>query len=63
MTSTPTGAGHNNYTSQHAHDRSQSTEPGGPSHRTGTTGAFRRIKKSLPRYDYEHYSRLAGPLT
>ncbi|AZM53445.1 glycosyl transferase [Streptomyces sp. WAC 01529] len=31
-----------------------------PSH---ATGGFRRIKKTLPRYDYEHYSRLAGPLT
>ncbi|MFD5542785.1 glycosyltransferase family 2 protein [Streptomyces sp. NPDC127079] len=31
-----------------------------PGHRTG---ALRRIKKTLPRYDYEHYSRLAGPLT
>jgi cellulose synthase/poly-beta-1,6-N-acetylglucosamine synthase-like glycosyltransferase len=28
-----------------------------------TTGTFRQIKKTLPRYDYEHYSRLAGPLT
>ncbi|GFN04146.1 hypothetical protein Smic_27020 [Streptomyces microflavus] len=27
-------------------------------------GAQRRyVKKELPRYDYEHYSRLAGPLT
>ncbi|MFE2294371.1 glycosyltransferase [Streptomyces sp. NPDC059452] len=26
-------------------------------------GARRRAKKELPRYDYEHYSRLAGPLT
>ncbi|GAA4822142.1 cellulose synthase catalytic subunit [Streptomyces ziwulingensis] len=34
-----------------------------PAHRTSTTGTFRRIRKSLPRYDYEHYSRLAGPLT
>ncbi|MFE6700704.1 glycosyltransferase [Streptomyces sp. NPDC057718] len=25
--------------------------------------ARRRAKKELPRYDYEHYSRLAGPLT
>ncbi|WP_079179119.1 glycosyltransferase family 2 protein [Streptomyces humi] len=33
-----------------------------PAHRT-TTGALRRMKRTLPRYDYEHYSRLAGPLT
>ncbi|MGA6172948.1 glycosyltransferase [Streptomyces sp. NPDC012600] len=26
-------------------------------------GQRRRAKKELPRYDYEHYSRLAGPLT
>ncbi|MEW2172896.1 glycosyl transferase, partial [Streptomyces sp. NPDC007027] len=25
--------------------------------------ARRRAEKELPRYDYEHYSRLAGPLT
>ncbi|WP_445401331.1 glycosyltransferase family 2 protein [Streptomyces sp. LE64] len=31
--------------------------------RVHRTGGLRRIKKSLPRYDYEHYSRLAGPLT
>ncbi|MCG7205913.1 glycosyltransferase family 2 protein [Streptomyces arenae] len=33
-----------------------------PAHRTAT-GALRRTKRTLPRYDYEHYSRLAGPLT
>ncbi|WEH29524.1 glycosyltransferase family 2 protein [Streptomyces sp. AM 3-1-1] len=27
------------------------------------TGTFRRLRGTLPRYDYEHYSRLAGPLT
>jgi hypothetical protein len=53
MTSTPTGARHNS-------DASQTTQLRVPSHRTGS---FRRIKKALPRYDYEHYSRLAGPLT
>ena len=26
-------------------------------------GRQRRQKQALPRYDYEHYSRLAGPLT
>ncbi|MGW3169627.1 glycosyltransferase family 2 protein [Streptomyces sp. NPDC001153] len=56
MTSTPTGAGHS-----HAHDDpSQTTQLRVIGHRTGQ---LRRIKKSLPRYDYEHYSRLAGPLT
>ena len=53
MTSTPTGARHN-------HDPSETTQLKVPSHRTG---AFRKLKKNLPRYDYEHYSRLAGPLT
>ncbi|MHC0432503.1 glycosyltransferase family 2 protein [Streptomyces sp. O3] len=52
MTSTPPGAGHN--------DPSQTTQLRVPQNRTGGLG---RIKKSLPRYDYEHYSRLAGPLT
>lgn len=53
MTSTPTGA-------RQDFDGSETTQLRVPSHRTGS---FRRIKKSLPRYDYEHYSRLAGPLT
>ena len=56
MTSTPTGARQNL-------DPSHTTQLRVPSHRTGTTGAFRRLRKSLPKYDYEHYSRLAGPLT
>ncbi|WP_326802586.1 glycosyltransferase [Streptomyces sp. NBC_01788] len=56
MTSTPTGA-------RHESDPSETTRPRVPGHRTGTTRTFRRIKKSLPKYDYEHYSRLAGPLT
>ncbi|MFJ5152284.1 glycosyltransferase family 2 protein [Streptomyces sp. NPDC088353] len=56
MTSTPTGA-------RHESDPSETTRLRVPGHRTGTTGAFHRIKKSLPKYDYEHYSRLAGPLT
>jgi hypothetical protein len=54
MTSTPTGARQN-------FDPSQTTQLRVPSHTR--TGAFRRIKKTLPKYDYEHYSRLAGPLT
>ncbi|MFG2597830.1 glycosyltransferase [Streptomyces sp. NPDC048462] len=56
MTSTPPGARPNN------DDPSRTTElriP--PKLRTGGHG--RRPKKALPRYDYEHYSRLAGPLT
>ncbi|MET7478221.1 glycosyltransferase family 2 protein [Streptomyces sp. NPDC005648] len=57
MTSTPTGARHN-------FDPSETAQLRVPSqHRNSTTGQFRRIKKTLPRYDYEHYSRLAGPLT
>ncbi|MEU7646669.1 glycosyltransferase family 2 protein [Streptomyces huasconensis] len=52
MTSTPTGARHN--------DPSETARLRVPPH---GTGGFRRIKKTLPRYDYEHYSRLAGPLT
>ncbi|WP_406126059.1 glycosyltransferase family 2 protein [Streptomyces sp. NBC_00989] len=55
MTSTPTGARHNLDPSP-----TQTTELRVPGHRTG---GFRRIKSTLPRYDYEHYSRLAGPLT
>jgi len=55
MTSTPTGARHNLDPSP-----TQTTELRVPGHRTGS---FRRIKSALPRYDYEHYSRLAGPLT
>ncbi|WP_188278252.1 glycosyltransferase family 2 protein [Streptomyces sp. CBMA152] len=55
MTSTPTGA------RQHD-DPSQTTQLRIPAHlRAGA--ARQRLKKSLPRYDYEHYSRLAGPLT
>jgi hypothetical protein len=54
MTSTPNGGRQNS-------DPSQTTQLRVPSQTT--TGSFRRIKKTLPRYDYEHYSRLAGPLT
>ncbi|MFE1146518.1 glycosyltransferase family 2 protein [Streptomyces albidoflavus] len=53
MTSSPTGG-------RSQSDPSQTTQLRTVSARTG--GA-RRIKKTLPRYDYEHYSRLAGPLT
>ncbi|WLQ48486.1 glycosyltransferase [Streptomyces poriferorum] len=55
MTSTPPGA-------RQDHDPSRTTQlriP--PQLRTG--GQRRRQGKALPRYDYEHYSRLAGPLT
>ncbi|MFI8346677.1 glycosyltransferase family 2 protein [Streptomyces sp. NPDC085596] len=38
-------------------DPSRTTRPRTVSHRPG------RVAESLPRYDYEHYSRLAGPLT
>ncbi|MGW0545928.1 glycosyltransferase family 2 protein [Streptomyces altiplanensis] len=55
MTSTPTGARHNNDPSRTAQLRlPPQLRPGGSRPRTG---------KPLPRYDYEHYSRLAGPLT
>ncbi|MFJ8250173.1 glycosyltransferase [Streptomyces sp. NPDC094466] len=55
MTSTPPGDRQEN-------DASRTTQlriPAGL--RSGT--ARRRARKELPRYDYEHYSRLAGPLT
>src|SRR5690606_33905704 len=55
MTSTPTGA-------RGDHDPSRTTQLRVPQ-RGWNTGTFRRIKKTLPRYDYEHYSRLASPLT
>ncbi|MFJ4032447.1 glycosyltransferase family 2 protein [Streptomyces griseoluteus] len=38
-------------------DPSRTTRPGTVAHRPG------RPARSRPRYDYEHYSRLAGPLT
>ncbi|EGX54786.1 integral membrane protein, partial [Streptomyces zinciresistens K42] len=53
MTSTPSGA-------RQDLDPSETTRLRVPNHRTG---AFRSIRKTLPKYDYEHYSRLAGPLT
>ncbi|MFB7337580.1 glycosyltransferase family 2 protein [Streptomyces adustus] len=53
MTSIPTGAGHDP-------DPSETVQLRVPTH---STGQLRRAKRALPRYDYEHYSRLAGPLT
>ncbi|MFD6417868.1 glycosyltransferase family 2 protein [Streptomyces sp. NPDC060194] len=57
MTS-PTGAHENN-------DPARTTQLRVPSQlRTGgAAGRKRPRKQALPRYDYEHYSRLAGPLT
>ncbi|MFE0276709.1 glycosyltransferase family 2 protein [Streptomyces sp. NPDC058992] len=56
MTSTPNGA------RQQDDDPSRTTQLRVPPQlRTG--GHRLRPKKALPRYDYEHYSRLAGPLT
>ncbi|MFJ5030939.1 glycosyltransferase family 2 protein [Streptomyces sp. NPDC088560] len=62
MTSTPRGAGqsHAHNETDETDDPSRTTQLRAVTHRTGQ---FRRIRKSLPRYDYEHYSRLAGPLT
>ena len=57
MTSTPMGA-----RQEQEYDPSRTAQLRLPGHRT-TAGALGRIKKILPRYDYEHYSRLAGPLT
>ncbi|MFF3763065.1 glycosyltransferase family 2 protein [Streptomyces sp. NPDC001922] len=55
MTSTPDGA-------RHSYDASRTTRLRVPQqHRPARRP--RRAKKVLPRYDYEHYSRLAGPLT
>ncbi|MCI4044948.1 cellulose synthase catalytic subunit [Streptomyces sp. TRM75563] len=55
MTSTPPGDRQEN-------DASRTTQLRIPAQlRAGA--ARRRARKELPRYDYEHYSRLAGPLT
>ncbi|MFD7612254.1 glycosyltransferase family 2 protein [Streptomyces sp. NPDC059828] len=56
MTSTPNGA------RQQDNDPSRTTQLRVPP-QLRTAGARQRPKKALPRYDYEHYSRLAGPLT
>ncbi|MET7382511.1 glycosyltransferase family 2 protein [Streptomyces sp. NPDC005526] len=65
MTSTPTGAGHTHLSSPAATARppAQRSATAAGATTSTTTGTFRRIKGTLPRYDYEHYSRLAGPLT
>ena len=57
MTSTPNGERPNN-------DASRTTSSSGspPQLRAGGS-RFRQKKTELPKYDYEHYSRLAGPLT
>jgi cellulose synthase/poly-beta-1,6-N-acetylglucosamine synthase-like glycosyltransferase len=56
MTSTPTGA------RQHSYDSSTTTRLRIPrQQQNGRWGNHRR--RPLPKYDYEHYSRLAGPLT
>ena len=61
MTSTPTGARQHSH-DQHSHDRQ--------SYDSSTTTRLRiprqqrtHRRRPLPKYDYEHYSRLAGPLT
>ncbi|MET8135788.1 glycosyltransferase family 2 protein [Streptomyces sp. NPDC005251] len=53
MTSTPTGA-------RKEFDSTETAQLRIPNHRANS---LRKIRKTLPRYDYEHYSRLAGPLT
>ncbi|MFD7527474.1 glycosyltransferase family 2 protein [Streptomyces sp. NPDC059849] len=55
MTSTPTGARQNNDLSRTALPRIPAQPIPGEQRR--------QPKETLPRYDYEHYSRLAGPLT
>ncbi|MFJ9560504.1 glycosyltransferase family 2 protein [Streptomyces fuscichromogenes] len=57
MTSTPMGA-----RQEQEHDPSRTVQLRMPAHRA-TAGAPGRTRKTLPGYDYEHYSRLAGPLT
>ncbi|RNG30829.1 glycosyltransferase family 2 protein [Streptomyces botrytidirepellens] len=61
MTSTPTGARQHSH-DQHAHDQH--------AYDSSTTTRLRiprqqrtHRRRPLPKYDYEHYSRLAGPLT
>lgn len=63
MTSTPTGA-----RQEQEHDPSDPYDPSRTAQlripvQRGTTGAHHRHGRTPPRYDYEHYSRLAGPLT
>ncbi|MFF0743120.1 glycosyltransferase family 2 protein [Streptomyces sp. NPDC004111] len=59
MTSTPSGAGQYH---DPTHDPTQTTQLRVPP-QVASGGPGRRQQKALPRYDYEHYSRLAGPLT
>ncbi|MEV6422671.1 cellulose synthase catalytic subunit [Streptomyces sp. NPDC051662] len=56
MTSTPDGDQRND-------DVSRTTQLRIPSHLRRGGGRPRPKKDVLPKYDYEHYSRLAGPLT
>ena len=67
MTSTPTGARHSydqHAHDQHAYDSSTTTRLRIPrQHPKHPTGRDPRRRRPLPKYDYEHYSRLAGPLT
>ncbi|MGA6157972.1 hypothetical protein ACPEIC_31990 [Stenotrophomonas sp. NPDC087984] len=61
MTSTPTGARHPSYG---GYDSSTTTRLRIPrQHQTGPHRPRPRRRRPLPKYDYEHYSRLAGPLT
>ncbi|MFQ3560082.1 glycosyltransferase [Streptomyces gramineus] len=63
MTSTPTGARQEQeHDPSDPYDPSRTAQPRIPVQR-GTTGARHRTGRTPPRYDYEHYSRLAGPLT
>ncbi|RYJ27781.1 dolichol-phosphate mannosyltransferase [Streptomyces sp. L-9-10] len=56
MTSTPDGG-------QRDNDVSRTTQLRIPSHLRRGGGRQRPRQDVLPKYDYEHYSRLAGPLT
>ncbi|GAA1680130.1 glycosyltransferase family 2 protein [Streptomyces yatensis] len=62
MTSTPTGARHPSYG---GYDSSRTTRLRIPrQHQTAPDRQRHRPRRRpLPKYDYEHYSRLAGPLT
>ncbi|MEV7324268.1 glycosyltransferase family 2 protein [Streptomyces sp. NPDC093970] len=63
MTSTPTGARQEQeHDPSHPSDPSRTTRLRVPAQR-GAAAAPHPIRRTLPRYDYEHYSRLAGPLT
>ncbi|MGW0082376.1 glycosyltransferase family 2 protein [Streptomyces sp. NPDC003393] len=62
MTSTPTGAWQQ-YDRTRRTGRTGHTDRDSHTSRSGHTGSLRTLRTTLPRYDYEHYSRLAGPLT